>query len=785
MDYTKVADRTASNGEPNYIWIDNIQDYSRMGDAADFRDASAEGCNPCFAGDTLIAVADGRGAVPINELAESGSDVPVYAVDPESGKVDIQWGRHPRLTRSNAELLTIIFNDDSTLRVTPDHKMLLRSGQTVEAKDLKVGDSLPALTKRLEPVSQGGKKYLRVNCDTRDTRREHYFEHRLIAKFHDPKTWEALHQSGGRNGYVTTGDLVVHHKDGDPINNAPSNLQIMSFGEHVQLHAASNAQGSNNPMYGKTHSEETRAKIGQKTRERCADPEYMARFVESHQNPPAECVQAFTARRNAAQKEYWLEQERQTDLATRWVDGKLRVVKQCDACEIEMLLPWSKRSQTSCNRSCGNKHLEAIKNRKEAAQATFTSRQKETRTRQIEAYLQLEQTLGVGCVMKKEWEAYCRREKIPVRFQPADPKNPYILTGFKHLRECAREFNHRVKAVIRSGICEPVYSLTVDLHHTVGVVTRRSNNGECFGVFTRQCAEQTLESMELCNLVETFPARHDTSADFRRTLKFAYLYAKTVTLVPTHNLRTNAVVMRNRRIGTSQSGIVQAFARHGRRTMFEWCKEGYTYINELDRIYARWLCVPESIKKTSVKPSGTISLLPGATPGIHYPEAEYYWRVIRFASDSPMVQALSGAGYRCVDLAPKEPNTTAVYFAVQEAFFTRSKHDVSMWEQLENAAQYQALWADNQVSATITFTPEEGRHLARALELYETRLKGISFLPLRDHGYAHAPYQAITEAEYLAYVGGLSPVDWSSAEKAGVIEPERFCDGGTCTVSVP
>jgi len=295
------------------------------------------------------------------------------------------------------------------------------------------------------------------------------------------------------------------------------------------------------------------------------------------------------------------------------------------------------------------------------------------------------------------------------------------------------------------------------------------------------CAEQSLEDREVCCLVETFPARHEISADFFRTLKFAYLYAKTVTLVPTHNLRTNAVVMRNRRIGASQSGIVQAFARHGRRVMFEWCKEGYTYIKELDRIYARWLCVPESIKKTSVKPSGTVSLLPGATPGIHYPESEYYYRVIRFTPNSPLVTALAAAGYRCIE----EPNTTAVYFAVREAFFTRSKYDISMWEQLENVAQYQALWADNQVSATITFTPEEAPYLGSALELYETRLKGISFLPLRNHGYLHLPYQAITESEYTAYMEKLSPVDWNIAEAAGVVEPERFCDGGTCTVSVP
>src|ERR1044071_10222926 len=73
------------------------------------------------------------------------------------------------------------------------------------------------------------------------------------------------------------------------------------------------------------------------------------------------------------------------------------------------------------------------------------------------------------------------------------------------------------------------------------------------------CVEQPLEDRETCCLVETFPSRCDNLDDYKRTLKFAYLYAKTVTLVPTHDERANAVIMRNRRIGTSQSGIVQNF----------------------------------------------------------------------------------------------------------------------------------------------------------------------------------------------------------------------------------
>lgn len=299
---------------------------------------------------------------------------------------------------------------------------------------------------------------------------------------------------------------------------------------------------------------------------------------------------------------------------------------------------------------------------------------------------------------------------------------------------------------------------------------------------TNPCAEQSLESFEICNLVETFPSLHETLDEYLRTLKYAYLYAKSVTLVPTHNERTNQIMLRNRRIGLSQSGIVESFERHGRRTHFQWCEKGYEYICRLDRIYAQWLCIPESIKKTSVKPSGTVSLLPGVTPGIHYAHSNYYYRTVRLDRTSPLVEPIRNAGYRVEDSVYGD-NTLVVYFPVKQRNFERSKDEVSIWEQVENVAQMQYYWADNQVSATVTFKPEEAKDIPRILELYETRLKSISFLPLLDHNFPQAPYQTISKEVFDLAVAKLQPLDFSHLNTDEAMD--HYCDGEKCETLIP
>ena len=297
------------------------------------------------------------------------------------------------------------------------------------------------------------------------------------------------------------------------------------------------------------------------------------------------------------------------------------------------------------------------------------------------------------------------------------------------------------------------------------------------------CLEQSLESYELCCLVETFPDNHDDLEDYKRTLKYAYLYAKTVTLGRTHWSDTNRVMLRNRRIGCSVSGVAQFITNRGLNEFRDWLEGGYDTIQEWDKMYSDWFAIPRSIKTTSVKPSGTVSLLAGATPGLHYPESRFYTRRIRLSINSELVEPLKKAGYKIEPAFGSEDSTLVAEVPVDVGEGIRTAAELSIWEQFSLAAFLQRHWADNQVSCTVTFDPEtEGKEIPFVLNYFQYHLKGISLLPRHDYGaYPQMPYEAIEEKEYNKQVKKLGKLTFGVIHNEEA-EVDKFCNNDSCEI---
>jgi ribonucleoside-triphosphate reductase (thioredoxin) len=301
------------------------------------------------------------------------------------------------------------------------------------------------------------------------------------------------------------------------------------------------------------------------------------------------------------------------------------------------------------------------------------------------------------------------------------------------------------------------------------------------------CAEQPLEHNELCTLVETYPTNCKNLDDYLRTLKFAYLYGKTVTLLATHWSETNEVMIRNRRIGTGMSGIAQFVETQGWAELRRWQDAGYKEIRKWDEKYSEWLGVRESIKVTTVKPSGTVSLLFGVTPGAHWPtQRNEYLRRLRLTNNDPMAKAMEDAGF------PIEPNVQNPQFGLVVTCPTLgpdipSEREVSLYQKVLLAVQCQEWWSDNAVSLTASFLVDsEGPQIASVLQAFDGKLKSISFLPMSETTtpFAQMPYETVSHEEWQTMFKGIGDLDWDSlyAGEAADAAGELYCSNDSCEI---
>lgn len=341
-----------------------------------------------------------------------------------------------------------------------------------------------------------------------------------------------------------------------------------------------------------------------------------------------------------------------------------------------------------------------------------------------------------------------------------------------------------VEGIARNG--EPGV-IWMDMSRKYGRIIDGENNKDWRVAGYNPCAEQSLESGECCTLVETYLNRHDSLEDFKRTLKFAYLYAKTVTLLPTHWPQTNAIMQRNRRIGCSVSGMANFTDRNGMNVLKTWLNEGYDTVGYYDRKYSEWLCVRESIKMTTVKPSGTVSILAGESPGVHWtPGGEYFDRTMRFSKDDPMVTLFRAAQYK-VETDVSNPETTVVVYFPIHSKALRSEKQVTLFEKANLAVIAQRYWSDNSVSVTLSFDREtEAEHVGTVLHMHEGQLKTVSFLPSGSDVYPQMPYTAITADDYDASTMRLFPVDLTPLYDGDLAAidamGEQYCTTDACEI---
>jgi len=295
------------------------------------------------------------------------------------------------------------------------------------------------------------------------------------------------------------------------------------------------------------------------------------------------------------------------------------------------------------------------------------------------------------------------------------------------------------------------------------------------------CAEQSLAKDETCCLAEVFLSALESKEEFFKVLRYLYRICKHSLTLPCHLESTETIVHKNMRMGIGVTGVWQATDEQR-----SWLNEAYEYIREYDKEYSAKHGLPISIKLTTSKPSGTLSLLRGVTPGSNVsPAGPWFIRRVRVSASSPLVEVCKAHGYY-VEYVKKfdgtnDQNTVVVEFPYAIPEHTPVAANISAVDQLNMIKHMQTVWSDNSVSVTVTYKKEELPAIKEWLDKnYFDGVKTVSFLLYFGHGFMQAPYEDITKERYNQIKSKVRKITSVEVKETDMDVDE--CASGACPI---
>lgn len=327
---------------------------------------------------------------------------------------------------------------------------------------------------------------------------------------------------------------------------------------------------------------------------------------------------------------------------------------------------------------------------------------------------------------------------------------------------------------------EPYGLINIDLARSCGRIGEIEYPDPDVEIFN-PCAEQGLADKETCCLAEIYLPNITSYEELLKCLELSYRVCKHSLTLKCSLKDTEDIVHKNMRMGIGMTGVLQATEEQR-----SWLDNAYKYLRQYDKDYSKKHNFPTSIKLSTVKPSGTLSLLAGVTPGVHpNPAGPYYIRRIRISADSNLVDICRTNGYPIeyqINFDGSEDKTTVVVsFPCKLPETTPIAANYSWKEQLEMVKFMQEKWSDNSVSCTIYYRKDDLEDIKQYLsENYSDNFKTISFLLYSDHGFKQAPYETISKEVYEDMIKNTKPITSISINEDEFDVDE--CSSGACPV---
>lgn len=308
---------------------------------------------------------------------------------------------------------------------------------------------------------------------------------------------------------------------------------------------------------------------------------------------------------------------------------------------------------------------------------------------------------------------------------------------------------------------------------------------------TNPCGEILLQSKQFCNLSEIIARPTDTQASLVRKARLAAIlgtYQATLTSFRYISRDWTEHCEAERLLGVSITGQWDSAEVRKPETL-RLLRETAVATNAE---FAVRFGISPATAVTAIKPSGTVSQTLNTSSGIHPRHAAFYVRRIRISATDALFKLLRDQGvpyHPEVGQSAENATTYVLEFPVAAPAGSTVRDNLTALEQLEYWKNVKLNYTEHNPSATISVSDDEWIAVVNWVHTHWSIVGGLSFLPRTNHVYRLAPYEALTEEEYLARTASFPTIDYAKLvtyELNDETEQKRelACAGGTCEIEV-
>ena len=308
---------------------------------------------------------------------------------------------------------------------------------------------------------------------------------------------------------------------------------------------------------------------------------------------------------------------------------------------------------------------------------------------------------------------------------------------------------------------------------------------------TNPCCEIALRSYQFCNLCEVNVSNVESQEDLNERVRVgAFIGTLQAAYTDFHYLRDiwKKTTEKDALLGVGMTGIGS-----GAILAYDLKKAADLAKTENARV-AEIIGVNKAARVTTVKPSGTSSLVLGTSSGIHAWHNDFYIRRIRVGKNEAIYNYLAVNHPELVEDDFFKPTIQAVISVPQKAPAGSILRTENVIDMLERTKKFNVQWVKkghrkgantNNVSATVSINENEWEQVGKWMWDNKDTFNGLSVLPYFGGTYTQAPFEDITEEKFNEMAQHLHNIDLSKIVEFSddtALMDQAACAGGACEI---